>query len=102
MSSLPAGRQGFSSIRMKKLYVIESESSGELYVGICEDVEKRITEHKNGKNRYTKGLRPWKLLLVEEYNDWKEAREKEKFYKSGFGKEKLKEKLKKLKNSQAS
>ncbi len=94
MSSLPAGRQGFSSNFMKKLYVIESEINGELYIGICKDVAKRIKEHEQGKNRYTKGLRPWKLLLVEEYKDWKEAREKEKFYKSGFGKEKLKEKLK--------
>jgi hypothetical protein len=33
------------------------------------------------------------LVLVEEFEDWKKAREKEKHYKSGFGKEKLKEML---------
>jgi len=66
MSSLPAGRQGFLASQMKKLYVIESESNGELYVGICKNVEQRISDHANGKNRYTKGLRPWKLVLFEE------------------------------------
>ena len=71
------------------LYVIKSVN-GELYVGICKDVEIRLQEHQQGKNRYTKGLRPWKLVHVEEFPNWKEARSKEKYYKSGSGKEYLK------------
>ena len=78
---------------MKYLYVIKSEQNGDLYVGITKDIETRMKDHQNGKNRYTKGLRPWNLVLVEEFEDWKKAREKEKHYKSGFGKEKLKEML---------
>jgi putative endonuclease len=78
---------------MKYLYVIKSEQNGDLYVGITKDIETRLKDHQNGKNRYTKGLRPWNLVLVEEFEDWKKAREKEKYYKSGFGKEKLKELL---------
>ena len=72
------------------LYVIKSEVNGDLYVGICKDVERRIGGHQAGKNRYTKGLRPWKLMQVEEYPDWSAARQKEKYYKSGIGKEYLK------------
>ena len=78
---------------MKYLYVIKSEQNGDLYVGITQNVETRLNDHQNGKNRYTKGLRPWNLVLVEEFEDWKEARKKEKYYKSGYGKEKLKELL---------
>ena len=37
--------------------------NGDLYVDICKDVERRIREHQAGKNRYTKGLRPWILML---------------------------------------
>ena len=64
--------------------------NGDLYVGICKNVERRIGEHQAGKNRYTKGLRPWRVMLVEEYPDWSAARQKEKYYKSGIGKEYLK------------
>ena len=72
------------------LYVIKSEVNGELYVGICKDVSVRLNQHQKGKNRFTKGLRPWKLVHTESFPDWKTARAKEKFYKSGSGKEHLK------------
>jgi putative endonuclease len=75
------------------LYVIKSENNGDLYVGICKVVTARVKEHNSGKNRYTKGLKPWKLLLLEEYPDWKEARVKEKYYKGGSGKEYLRKLL---------
>ena len=42
--------------------------NGDLYVDICKDVERRIREHEAGKNRYTKGLRPWILMHVEEFS----------------------------------
>jgi len=72
------------------LYVIKSDANGDLYVGICKEISKRLQDHQSGKNRYTKGLRPWRLVHSEEFPDWKEARQKEKYYKSGTGKEQLK------------
>jgi putative endonuclease len=72
------------------LYVIRSEVNGNLYVGICKDVTIRLKEHNGGKNRYTKGLRPWVVVYTEEFPDWKSARTKEKYYKSGIGKDVLK------------
>jgi putative endonuclease len=72
------------------LYVIRSKVNGDLYVGICKDIANRLNEHTRGKNRYTKGLKPWKVVYSEEFIDWKSAREKEKYYKSGVGKEYLK------------
>ncbi len=90
---LPAGRDSWRSSMSEGviiLYIIKSLVNGELYVGICKDLTNRLREHEQGKNRYTKGLRPWKLVHREEYPDWQTARTQEKYYKSGIGKEQLK------------
>ena len=78
---------------MIHLYVIRSAVNGNLYVGICKDLTNRLQEHNAGKNRYTKGLRPWEIVWSESYPDWATARVKEKHYKTGVGKEELKRKL---------
>jgi len=78
---------------MVTLYVIRSEINSELYVGMTMNLNNRLKEHAAGKNRYTKGLRPWKLVHTEEYENWEQARKQEKYYKTGSGKEKLKAKL---------
>ena len=75
---------------MIEVYAIISIPSREIYVGMALSAEKRLIEHNNGKNRYTKGLKPWKLFHIEYFPDWKQAREREKYLKSGVGKELLK------------
>ena len=54
------------------------------------DAAKRLEEHNKGKNRYTKGLRPWRIIYRELQSNWEEARKREKYLKSGIGKEFLK------------
>ena len=63
---------------------------GRIYVGLSSNIERRIFEHNSGYTFSTKGFRPWKLILKEEVKDRKEARIREKYFKSGFGKELLK------------
>jgi len=75
---------------MIEVYAIVSLTNKEIYVGMALSAEKRLKEHNNGKNRYTKGLRPWKLFKIEYFPDWKEARIREKYLNSGAGKEFLK------------
>jgi putative endonuclease len=75
---------------MITVYAIRSEVNGEIYVGIAKDADARLKDHNSGKNRYTKGLRPWKTLYRESQPDWQEARKREKYLKSGTGKEFLK------------
>ena len=75
---------------MKTVYAIISELSREIYVGIAQNADLRLKEHNAGKNRYTKGLRPWKTLYRETQPDWLAARRREKYLKSGVGKEFLK------------
>ena len=72
------------------VYVIESQKDKRLYVGMSKQVENRLKEHNAGHVTSTKGYRPWKLLYREEVGDRPLARQREKYLKSGSGKEYLK------------
>ena len=75
---------------MIEVYAIVSEVNGDIYVGMALSAEKRLKEHNAGKNRYTKGLKPWKIFYTENFPDWAKARGREKYLKSGIRKEYLK------------
>jgi len=83
------------------VYAIESKVDKRIYVGLTKNLENRIKEHNAGRTKSTKGYRPWKLVFWQNFNNRKEARKQEKYFKSGSGKEKLKEliKLNYLKNT---
>ncbi len=75
------------------VYVIRSEGHKSNYVGSTQDVEKRLLEHNAGKCRYTSGRRPWVLVYQESYLTRGEAMKREKYLKSGQGREFLKTKV---------
>ena len=82
------------------VYAIESVIDGPIYVGLSKDVAHRLKEHNAGKSPSTKGFRPWHIVYVEEITGGRsEARLREKYYKSGCGKEELKAKIKFLRNN---
>ena len=60
--------------------------SSKRYVGITNNLEKRLAEHKS---RRTKGGQiigdSFRVILKEQYPDYKTARIREKFLKSGQG-----------------
>lgn len=72
------------------VYALKSKVDGRIYVDFSSDVEKRLKEHNSGKTKSTKGYRPWVLIFAEECSDRTVARDKEKYYKTGIGREKLK------------
>ncbi len=72
------------------VYVLNSLSRNYIYVGMSSDIERRIHDHNKGYNKTTKPYRPFTLVLVEEYETRNMAREREKYLKSGIGKEYLK------------
>lgn len=72
------------------VYAIRSEVDGRIYVGFTSDINKRLRQHNLGKTKSTKGYRPWILIYVREVLGRIEARQLEKYYKSGIGKEFLK------------
>ncbi|MDP2653230.1 MAG: GIY-YIG nuclease family protein [Candidatus Omnitrophota bacterium] len=75
---------------MYTVYSLISQKDGRIYVGITSDFERRIKEHNAGKTRSTKGFRPWQLLCLQSVESRIAARELEKKWKSGAGKEYLK------------
>lgn len=75
---------------MFNVYAIRSELRNYIYVGMTSNLERRLNEHNKGENRSTKSYRPFVLIYVEIYNTRVEAREREKYLKSGIGKEFLK------------
>ena len=72
------------------VYILKSSIDGKLYKGIAKDPIERLKQHNAGKTRSTKGYRPWVLVYKEAFNSRIEARNKEIYFKSGIGREKLK------------
>ena len=72
------------------IYGILSIKDGRIYVGLTRDVEKRLNDHNSGKVFSTKGFCPWQLIYQEKVIRRERARFREKYFKSGCGKEFLK------------
>ena len=87
---LPAGRQAQNLMSMYFVYAIKSNNKNYIYVGISDNPARRIKHHNLGYNKTTKPYKPFKIILIEEYKNRVDARKREKFLKSGCGKETLK------------
>ena len=74
---------------MYYLYAIRNENSI-VYIGHTNNLSRRFAEHNTNKSPYTKGRGPWKLVYTELYRTRGEAMKREKFLKSGKGRELLK------------
>jgi len=75
------------------VYVIESIKDGKKYTGMTNDLNRRIVEHNRGKTSTpsTRSRGPFKLMYSELTTDRAAARKREKFLKSGAGREFLKQ-----------
>ena len=72
------------------VYAIKSKKDNRIYVGISNNIARRIKEHNSGKTPSTKAYIPWILIYKRIFNSRFEARKEEKRLKSGYGKEFLK------------
>ncbi len=78
---------------MDSVYILISLKDRKLYTGLSNDVEKRIKQHNDGLVRSTKHRRPFALIHKEDFATRKEAAIREKFFKSGVGREILRQLL---------
>ncbi len=74
---------------MRWVYIIQNKD-GKLYKGITSDLQQRIHYHNSNLGHWTKLKGPWKLVHSESYQTKREALVKERFYKSGKGRDLLK------------
>ena len=73
------------------VYIIYSENVKQKYIGQTENLDRRMSEHNNGTlGRFTKNKGPWKLIHHEVFQTRSEAMAREKYLKSGVGRDWLK------------
>lgn len=64
------------------VYVLESQTTGRLYVGSAGNVEARLSEHNRGNVDSTRPHGPWKVVYTEEHLDRSAATRREREIKS--------------------
>lgn len=79
---------------MHYTYILQSMKTNDWYTGYSKDLRKRFVEHQSGKNTWTKGRGPFKLIYYEACLSEEDARSRELYLKSGMGKRYIKNRLK--------
>jgi putative endonuclease len=75
------------------VYVIYSLNAQRKYIGHTENIEMRLIQHNNGLlGIYTKNKGPWELIYSEELESRSEAMIREKYLKTGVGRDFIKSK----------
>jgi len=75
---------------MITVYAIRSLIRNYIYVGQTANLADRINRHNKGREKTTRAYKPFALIYSERFPDRITARRKEKYLKSGIGKEYLK------------
>ncbi|MFH1171889.1 MAG: GIY-YIG nuclease family protein [bacterium] len=78
---------------MHYVYVLQSESDAKLYIGYTNDLKKRLRIHQEGKVQSTKRRLPLMLVYYEACLSKTNARDRERFLKTGWGRNYLKKRL---------
>ena len=74
----------FPSLGMATFYILYSKSINRYYIGSCLEIEKRISEHNNGKyiRSFTKRANDWEIYLIIENLEFDASRQIEVYVKS--------------------
>ena len=76
------------------VYIIQSKKNGWTYTGHTNDIKRRLHDHNRGKMKSTRYHSPFKIIYTEEFSCRSEAMTREKFLKSGKGRQIREELLK--------
>ena len=74
-------------------YVLKSVVDGKLYIGCSNDLKKRFVEHNKGLVKATKYRKPLDLIYYEACLSKEKAYQREKYFKTGFGRRYLKSRV---------
>ncbi|OGD62589.1 hypothetical protein A2160_06155 [Candidatus Beckwithbacteria bacterium RBG_13_42_9] len=67
-------------------YILLSLKNNSFYIGFTSDLRKRVKQHNSGKSLATKPFRPYKLIFYEAFLNRIDAKKREVYLKSGYGK----------------
>ena len=70
---------------MHSVYILKSAAKNYHYVGVTQDVEKRLKEHNNGYSKSTKPYRPFVIIYTEKFENKQNAYKREFHLKSPKG-----------------
>lgn len=87
---------------MYYVYILESLKDNRLYIGYTNSIRRRVGDHNLGKVQATRFRRPFKLIYYEAYINQQDATEREKYFKTGWGRTHLKKVLKNYKQESPS
>lgn len=76
------------------VYILQSLRDKGLYIGYTTDLKNRLVQHTSGRVTSTKLRIPFKLIHYEYFINKVDAKAREIFLKSGYGRKQLKEFLK--------
>ena len=63
------------------VYILRSIIDSSFYIGYTKNLDRRLTEHNEGRSRYTARKAPWILYYFEEYDNKRDAIKREMFLK---------------------
>jgi len=78
------------------VYILKSEKDNSLYIGYTSNLKNRFKQHNSGKNLSTKFHRPYKIIFYEAFLNKLDAKSREEYLKSGYGRKSIKKLLKKF------
>jgi putative endonuclease len=74
-------------------YVLKSSKDNKLYIGYTTDSKSRLKEHNNGPSKSTLTRKPFVLVYYEACLNKYKALRREKYFKTGFGRRFLKDRI---------
>lgn len=74
------------------VYVLRSINFERNYTGFTSNIENRLKEHNSGKTKSTRPHKPWRILFYETFSEKQAALNREKYLKTGVGREFIKNK----------
>ncbi|OGK11648.1 hypothetical protein A2954_01510 [Candidatus Roizmanbacteria bacterium RIFCSPLOWO2_01_FULL_37_12] len=66
-------------------YIIQSQKNNSLYIGYTTNLPKRLKVHNLGLSQSTKPFIPYKLIFYEAFLNRIDAKSREIYLKSGYG-----------------
>ncbi len=71
------------------VYLLQSELDNSLYIGFTTGIKQRLVRHNSKQVISTKNKAPWKLVFFEAFNNSADAKNRERYLKSGWGRRTL-------------
>ena len=67
-----------SYIKKNEINVIKNKETDQQYIGMTNDIQRRLEEHNNGNSYWTKSREPFELVYYEAYRLLEDAKVREK------------------------